>query len=275
MKIRQFISLLLLAVSTMFFNACKDSSLPPITLAYTADGKTLLSDDHTVYLSPFEKEGINLYILGGNGVYSIESNPNTQIADYRFNGKNMISIHPIFDDNSGKVNIGTTNMIISDRGGNTFVLNIVVEYPEKTYTIKKVGTIINGDNLTLKEKNEIESQIIKSNPVKDGGRYVFTYTNKELTEGTVKIYTTANAITPSDGIFKQNKSAIDKEGINIRIDLTGGNFYLLNLNYILTNGDNSEQSDLIFKQNVTETYKGEYPTLKEAYGIQLIPAELN
>lgn len=270
MKIKTFLGSLLMAACMVGTPSCKDETFPPITLTLNVDGEVPQSeyDTNTITLSPFKREGSSLYIQGGNGLYQIESEPDTKVADYRFNGRNQLTILPQYDE-QGKPITGETSMTISDYAGNRFVLQIKVAYPEMELPIRHTLADVKGGNLTQNQIVEIEQNILSEIPVKEGGRYVFTYTNPERTLGNVAIYPMKEA-SPLIGTFKQDKATIDREGVMIDIILPGQTFTYW-LGYAIPDNRTEMVPAMMLRENVTEKYRGQYPALERAYGIQLIP----
>lgn len=274
MKVKNLLGLILLTLCTLNILSCKDSErYAPITVVPAQEGNSPLLNETTVWIDPFQKEGVSLYIQGGSGSYSIESNPDTDIADYRFNGKNLLTLLPQFDEQSGLMNTGETSMVISDHAGNILTLRIVVSYPQTVYPIKAVGAKIKGNELTQKQLNELRNLIMNASPAKEGGKFVFIYTHRNMTEGKVQIYPNESSKTPLEGIFTQDKNTIDKEGVKIHIELTNQATYDYVLTYLLPENGTDAASAMSLRQNVTDVYQGEYMALKEAYCVLVIPGE--
>lgn len=164
-------------------------------------------------------------------------------------------------------------MVISDHAGNILTLRIVVSYPQTVYPIKAVGAEIKGDELTQKQLNELRNLIMNASPAKEGGKFVFIYTHRNMTEGKVQIYPNESSKTPLEGIFTQDKNTIDKEGVKIHIELTNQATYDYVLTYLLPENGTDAASAMSLRQNVTDVYQGEYMALKEAYCVLVIPGE--
>ncbi len=261
MKRKNFTCLLyiVLAVCIANLTSCKDDkSYDPITLSLASEEGDMLTDD-SITISLF-CEGISFHILGGNGSYTIE-NSNTDLIDYRYDG-NELTILPKA--------LGNATLIISDRAGNTMSLQVTVAYPSTTYEIERIWGKAIGGNLTQSQTNAIVSDIESQSLVQAGGRYLFTYTNENLSEGMVTVYPSGTDTNLLHGIFTQTLST-DGTG-TIYINLTGGAEY----DFILADASDIMESTgtvsaRVLMQDVTATYQKLYPDLEKAYCVQYIP----
>ena len=58
-------------------------------------------------------------------------------------------------------------------------------YPETTYTISRIEGVVQGAELTQSQTLAIQRDIESAPLVQAGGKYVFTYTDKEAASGIV------------------------------------------------------------------------------------------
>lgn len=261
MKIKHLIggALLSLCLATFFTSCSDDDNYSPITLSYAEEGDSPLTNGNNLTISPFS-DGESFRIIGGNGAYTI-NNDNENVVDFRFDG-NVLTVMP--------KTLGEVSLRISDHAGNRLTLNITVAYPEVTYPIGHVYAEIAGGALTLDEKKIIEAAIISASAVKPTGKYVFTYTQPNMTEGIVSIYPTENT-TAQFGTFELNKPVSEQGDTEIQIHLTNN----MEFTYILTEMTNSEGTYKVFQEDVTDTYKGNFPNLTKAYCMQIVSDKLN
>lgn len=253
---------LTLALAALPFSSCQDDGYPPITLT-SVSGETPLSGNNVLEI-PLFSEGISFYIAGGNGSYIIED-PDTDKIDYRYDG-NRLTILPKA--------LGTASLTISDRAGNYLTLQVDVSYPETTYQISEVRGIARGGGLTQDQTSALQNEIEASSPVQAGGKYVFTYTNKDNTEGMATLYTDGTNANERHGIFTQ--TALENGDFRIHIGLTDGTDYDLILSDTF-HPDIESKSEMtpghFLWQDVTDVYRSLYPALEKAYCLQYIPGE--
>lgn len=261
--ILQSICCLALLAGIVSFTSCKDDDYAPISLVLAPDSSINFSNN-ALSLSPFSS-GVTFHIQGGDGAYIIAS-PNTAVIDYRYNGDELTVIPK---------GLGKATLNISDRSWNTYSLQITVEYPETTYGIESVEGIVDGGELTQNQLLAIKADIESNSLVQAGGKYVFTYTEKDFSAGIVTIYPSASDNHTLHGIFTESVNGNQEQ---IHIELTDGNVY----DYILTvspilSGYHASRTEIIpervLLQDVTGTYQSTYPALEKAYCVLHIPGE--
>lgn len=262
MKLNKLISITALCLALAGTTACKDDpSYAPITLDYETESLTGM-DGNTLTISPFST-GVDFRIDGGDGNYVITNNSEEQL-DYRYDG-NTLTVIP--------KKLGNGSLTVADRSGNSFTLQVTVAYPEETLNIESVSASISGGSLTLEQVNKLQNDIQAASLVQAGGKYIFTYTNKEQTEGQVAVYPDAES-NALHGIFSKDDPQPGTTGVNLHITLVGDEIYDFLLQTETTGGRTEVIAPRILKQDVTDTYKGIYTNLEKAYCIQHIPEEL-
>lgn len=257
----KYLLYIVLAVNVLSFTSCGDDDYAPISLSLPSGSNTNLMIDNILQLNPFST-GETYHIQGGDGAYIIEI-ADTAIADFRYDG-NRLTIFP--------KGIGETSLTISDRSWNTYTLQVIVAYTEVTYEIADVEGVVYGGDLTQNQVNAIRADIEANSPVKAGGKYVFTYTERNEKAGIVSICPSASDNRILHGIFTETANG---DQHRIHIELTDGTEY----DYTLTvpsalTGPMSRLDPIpvrILLQDVTENYRPLYPALEEAYCVQYIP----
>lgn len=251
---------IVLSVNVLSFASCGDDDYVPISLSEESSLLSII--DNTLHLNPFST-GETYRIQGGDGAYVIEI-ADTTVADFRYDG-NRLTVLP--------KGTGETSLTISDRSWNTYTLQVIVAYPETTYEIGDVEGVVYGGDLTQNQVNAIRTDIEANSPVKAGGKYVFTYTEKSGWAGIVSIYPSASNSQVLHGIFTERVGGGQSQ---IHIELTDGTEYDYTLTFLsdLTGQSASRLSPIptrILLQDVTEKYRSLYPALEEAYCVQYIP----
>lgn len=246
--------------------ACKDDHpYHPIQLVYAGQETSPLTADNNLSISIFS-EGEEFRIAGGNGQYLID-NQDPAIADFRYDG-NLLTLLPH--------KLGKTDLTVSDHTGNSLTVHVTVGYPTVTYLIEKMSGIAYGGELTQNMTKEIQEDILRNALVKEGGKYVFTFTQQDLMHGLVTVYPT-DAENPLNGIFEQDKTQVDEQGVKIRLTLTDGQaiqFMLKQMNPAPAAADTLTGGYFI-QQDLTEKYKGQYPELEQACLIQHLSAPVH
>lgn len=252
MNIKQILMSAILAAITIVSVSCGKNDYSPIYLV-DADTQTPI-EGNRLTLNIFSES--NKYLIrGGKGNYTI-SVADRNVADFRYDGDTLVYL---------PVSAGTTESIIADRSGNSYVLNVNVGNPQSVYTIKKIEASIEGDDdLTLGDIKEMEASIIQESPAGEGGRFEFTYADENYSSGDIKIYPEATG-SYQVGIFTASRKQdmdTEKEVLYIKAVMAGTNE---TYTFIVTFG--SPEGNYIFQEEVTDRYKGEYPELTKAYRI--------
>ena len=121
--------------------------------------------------------------------------------------------------------------------------------------------------MTQGDINRLKARILEDALMTQGGRYEFTYTNKDLTEGGIVIYPGPSS-TSLTGTF-QKKTLYATDGTlyqDIRITLADQTS--LHLMMLMKGNTSADLQPYAFAEDVTAQYKGEYNKLEQAYRIQ-------
>lgn len=261
--VRSLLYIVLLA-GIVSFASCKDDDYGAIFLSLSSEADLDFTDS-VLTLSPYSA-GATFHISGGDGMYVI-TNPDTTVIDYRYDG-NVLTVIP--------VGLGSAELNITDRAWNRYTLQVTVAYPETTYTISRIEGVVQGAELTQSQTLAIQRDIESAPLVQAGGKYVFTYTDKEAASGIVTIYPSASTSNMLHGIFTQTE---DTDQTQIHIVLTDGSTYefILGMTSVLLPGYDDSRMETsparVLMQDVTETYRSLYPALEKAYCVQHIPGE--
>ncbi len=125
--------MLFLFLCTMSLVSCSDEEkTTPITLNYE-NPQILFSNESPWRLTPFIKETTPLYVIGGDGNYTL-TNSNKEVVQASFDGK-KVSFKP---------------------------LALTVQYRKEELGIWTKKYIIQGDELTVGDKEKLENEIKKA-----------------------------------------------------------------------------------------------------------------
>ena len=256
MKLKHLFAFMAFISCTLcFFTACSDHDYAPITLVNVNDEGERI-DKNTLVINAFN-QGTAFYIQGGDGHYTIKNN-SADIVDYRYDGKELTFI---------PVGLGTGTIVIADFAGNSMVLTIEVTNRESTYFVQELNSEVYGDRLFVGDKDELEKKVINDSFVKVGGRYTFTFTDPTQTLGSVTIYPTDSG-KPISGVFSMEEKYTEK-GVKYEefsITFADKTEHIL----MLLKSEKDNQKEFIFQEDVTETYKTNYPELEKAWLIQKV-----
>ncbi len=261
MQLKYLMGGIIFSLYTLGLSSCgDDDNYLPISLSCTEENISPIGNDNTLILSPFDENGYSFRITGGNGIYMFDCSDNN-IMDFHHDGRTL-TISP--------KGLGETVFTITDNAGNYYTLNVTVTYPTDTYKINNITAEIEGGGLTLNAYEEIKNKIINTSLMQPGGEYILTYMNKELTEGRITLRQSATAL-PYEGIFKKVKGNQESNSpyTQITANMTNGEEHV----YILApaSGDNAETNpSTTIKEEVTNTYVGEYPMLEKAYCVHIV-----
>lgn len=259
MKLITFFQIACILFCFTGFTACNDDDgFPPLTLLYI-EGEHSPIQENSLTINTFDEDGISFRIVGGdNGRYVIHnSDPN--IIDCNYNG-DILTLIPRSN--------GNATVKITDYSGNSYTLQVEVTYPTQVYPIQEIQAEVEGGGLTGNEIQEIKTDIISRIPVKEGGKYIFTFGNKEQTYGSVKIYPSEYS-NPLEGNFRY----VQAEGYEytiIKIELWDGTSYSYTLKPYSSTSQ-TEEGLMTLQEDITNIYKGKYPALEKAYSYQIFP----
>lgn len=271
MKKKNLFGILLISIIALCFPACDkdDDRSGPIILSYENDAM-FDNVSRCITVSPFIGATTPLYIKGGDGHYVI-NNSAEEVIDVEYNGE-TICFKPLA--------VGTAVVTIKDKSGNQYDLNVRVEYIKYVYIVDSRECIVEGDNMTVGSKKELENKILSSSAAQ---RYEFTFTDKEGTKGILHLY---GQNTGGDTDYKEYD--FENEQINTTITLNGrdvrafarvvlktanGNlpFYVtMDAGLSKSTGGDMIVSRYCFVRDLTEQFKTDYPALDNAYEVQTV-----
>ena len=248
MKIKQTILAATVALSAAFgLPSCGDDDVMPIYLTDAENNTELTSDNLTI--DAFS-EGEKFIIQGGKGNYSI-SVTDKSVITFHYDG-DTLTLLPL--------GTGTSETLIADRAGNSLVVNVSVENPSAELSVTETTAEVTGDDLTQEQTRNLQLKIAEEGVALAGGRFVFTFADKEHSTGDVKIYPEATG-NYKVGIFTRMTKYDEDTGesydcIQIRMaDSTDGK-----LTFHITGSD----TEYVFREDVTDQYRGSYPALEDA-----------
>lgn len=268
-RLPNMLSILFMLASFILVVGCDkdyENNIAPITLSYE-DNVMFDNDSRHYHISPFIEATTPLYIKGGDGHYTV-SNLNKEIITVDYDGK-TIQFKPVA--------LGSGTINIKDNSGNQYDLIVEVRYNQQNYIIASKDCIVKGDNITIGEKKELENKVKSSSNVE---LYEFTYTDKENTKGTARLYQQKNSSDYKEYDFENKtiNTTITVNGQNIRVlacvTMKTGNetliFYVTTIFSITKSvGGDINQARYCFVQDLTEQYKADYPAMEKVYEIQL------
>ena len=246
---RNLLSLICVITCTLFITSCGES-YAPITLT-SIDGKTSVSNNDTIYIDAFS-DGKTFNIKGGDGRYII-NNEDESIVSYEYNGEKL-SLIP--------VKLGYGKISISDYEKNESRFTVTVKNQTRIFHVQDIAIDVIGGSLTQNETKIIETDILNGAIMKVGGTIKFEYTVEELNEGNVTIYPEKDS-NSMNGIFSEKESFDPENGNKISkftISLAGYEEF----NLELTEKEESNDTCMVLRDNVTDKYKSQYPKLEKA-----------
>ena len=257
-KIKRGLSLTYILFSMcllIHFSSCGNDPLPPVHLV-SVDHTTEYYSADTILVDAFHN-GLPFEIKGGNGVYVIE-NAHENIVECRYDGKQLTFIPK---------GLGVATILIADHLGNNLLLYIKVANYEEIFRVKGLSSDAYGPKMMMEEVERLKERIKEESMVQVGGRYIFTYRDKDQTEGGVTIYG-KETDKPLSGIFRVSQKYSDegKQYKEYVITLSSGAVHkMMLMDYAL----NSHTLPFkVFKESVTEKYQLDYTELTDAVLIQ-------
>ncbi|MEG2339769.1 MAG: hypothetical protein RSA53_03810 [Odoribacter sp.] len=270
-KISTMLSSLFMLASFILIVSCNkdnENNNAPILLSY--ENNIIFDNESRHYsITPFIEATTPLYIKGGDGHYTV-NNLNKEIINVDYNGK-TIQFKPI--------SLGSAIVAIKDNSGNQYDLTVEVRYHQQNYVIASKTCVVEGNNMTVGEKTELENKVKSLPPVE---RYEFTYTNKEDTKGSVRLYSqkSGSAVDYKEYSFEQesidttiivnDQNVRSLYRITMKTEKESIKFYVA----MYFDGTKSIGGDMVLKryyfiQDLTERYKGDYPAMENVYEIQI------
>lgn len=277
MKLTKRFGILLLSILSISMAGCsnEDEKLQPITLEYENPQIIFDNEGRTFTLTPFNDETQSLYIKGGDGNYKV-TNENEGAVRINYDGE-KISFQPL--------KLGLASIKIEDSSNNAYILTINVKYRELMHGVVQRKYIIQGDNITVGDKAKLEKAMQASDLIE---RYAFTFTNKENTKGTVRLYSKGSESKTYD--FESEHVILSEENAIILIgntklrdyyritiqEETGDNTFYITKNFFplieqrTRMPNNYPQALYCFIKDLTELYQTTYPAMEHAYCIQVV-----
>ncbi len=257
MKTISLFALVLLTGCLSFFTGCDDDDYLPLKLSYPDENGTFDNEARTLSITPFST-GTTLVIKGGDGSYRID-NKNKEVVAVSQEGNKMVFT---------PMAVGSATVIIQDNSDRSYELSVEVKYSRGTLSVFAQHAVIKGDNITAGDKQKLEEEILKSIPVKPGGKYILIFSNENTSEGEVEIYP-SESTGPVKGTFKRERKPIEEglsyEEYTIRTEKNTYTYIFTNYNSGLRS---TERVRLMFVEEVTDRYKEKYPELEKAYAVQ-------
>lgn len=134
------------------FTACTENedSVPPILLSYEDPQLTFDNDTRTLAVTVSNGVLGPFVISGGVGDYTIQSSaPSIVQAEY-VDGRLTLRLQEI---------VGTALVTIRDEEGREYVLTVQVGYQTETYNVASYIVMVQGDNMTVGDKKQLEEKI--------------------------------------------------------------------------------------------------------------------
>ena len=272
MKRKNVFGILLISIITLCFSSCDkddDGRTDPIRLSYE---NNVMFDNvsRSITVTPFIAATTPLYIKGGDGHYIID-NSNDEVVEAEYNGE-TIRFKPLA--------LGTAIITIKDQSDNRYELTIQVEYLKYVYVVNSRNCFVEGDNLTVGNKKELENEILSSVAAE---RYEFTYTDKESTKGVLRLYGQkaggANNYVEYEFYNERIDSTITVNDVSVRtlaqVILQNGDenilFYVTaDMGLSKSTGGDMIVTRYCFVKDLTKRYKADYPALEKVHEVQTL-----
>lgn len=277
MKSAKLCGILLLSLLAISMASCsnEDEKQHPITLEYE-DSQVIFDNEGRAFaLTPFSSETQPLHIKGGDGNYKV-TNENEEAVRVNYDGE-KISFQPL--------KLGLASIRIEDSSNNTYILTINVKYRDLLQGVVQRRYIIQGDDITVGNKAKLEKAMQAADLIE---RYAFTFTNKEESKGTVRLYSKGSESKAyafeSEHIILSEEDAIiligntklrDYYRITIKEEAGDNTFYITKNFFPLIGKDTRMSNDFLrasycFIKDLTELYQTTYPEMEHAYRIQVV-----
>ncbi len=269
MKNNRFNTVFIFLLFALFTSSCNDDDDNSIQL--------LNVENNTLFAKyPSGSESYSIGITGGDGSYSVECG-NTDILEVSLMNAQTLVYKPL--------GIGETTVTITDQSGNSYILNVDITYHIWSFETVEHSAKIVGDNLTIAQHREIEEKVFKTIPVAVGGGYQFiqketlVYTNEDEQEvlvarGEVFIYTEKYGGKYIEGTFERKEVFLPEEIFYSKYEITTNeytcHFLLFPYSGIGSTKSSPAITQLLFTENLTEVYKGDYPNLESALSMQVV-----
>lgn len=270
MKMKKMCVAFALLVLTGLVSSCSDDDKDaPISLSYHLL-KDIPFDNHmgSLYHTFFGGD-VLLDIHGGDGTYTIRNLNNNIVTATLYNG-NVIQLEPKLT--------GDANILIQDSSQKAYLLKLHIGYEKQTYRVVAHEVYIEGESLTEEDKAKLKGDMLKRIPIDEKCLYIFEYTDKNKTEGTVSLYSSGPDVPVVP--FKIEKKAGNRpeyrytEIVTIN---TGEQEYVFDFGdygtFYPTRATRPVNYYSMFVEDVTGLFKEKYPAMEKAYTIQVIRIE--
>lgn len=275
MTTKKLMGIFSLFLCTIYLMSCNDNddSFSPITLEYENPQIKFDNDGRSYTLTPFSEETPPLCIKGGDGTYKV-TNDNEKVVQVNYNNEKIIL---------KAQGTGNASIKIEDNSNNVYVLSVAVKYRALTNNAFTAKVIVKGDELTVKEKTELMQTLGNSRTI---NKYIFTFKDAKNSKGTVDLYYSDKSM--KTGNFEKEYIKLDEEnaipikGENklreyYRITIKEDNDKVIDTFYITKNflpflDTRMNVHPLVqycFVRDFASQHKQDYPTLENAYLIQL------
>ncbi len=252
----KFIGSLLLLIAFMAVSCNKEESYDPITLSYNAYGPVFDNQSKRITIQMFN-ESLPLLINGGDGRFSITNNSESVIG-YTLDGKTLTL---------QAVSYGTGSIVIHDKSGNSYTLEVFVQVKVSSYAI------VRGNDMDILRKAQLEEQIIADAPkgIWQFNTYILE-TGKEfksklfLTDAENSEYKEYDSVVQGDVPGGQTSPPAQVETwITMKSDTEEFLLFICQP-FILDNGKFIRGYNLI--RDVKDRYIAEYPEITHAFEVQ-------
>lgn len=257
-----FANLLLLILTVVLTTSCTKNDSQPIELYSVGyDDQTNPVIDNQVEIRFPALEKTQLRISGGDGNFAV-TNSNENILMMTLID-NAIDITPL--------TIGNSVVTITDKSGNSYMLNVKVDYRTIGMIIEKQDIIVIGNKLSEVEKNEIREKAAMTLPVKINGGFKFIYNNREHSnQGQVFLYRDSYGVDAIESTFEESRMGIVVGGVEnkiitfiMMIDGKPRNFNLTR--YIDQTLKSSVNVPMALNEVLTTQFRTQYPNAEMVY----------
>lgn len=266
--INALIAIFLLSGCLISCDKDDNKKLQPIEAISIKGNSTLNLENRFLFLSPFNSEGLTYQIKGGDGNYAVTGSTNSEkILEIVFNGE-FLTLTP--------KSVGETAVSIKDQSDNDLLLYVKIQYHTVTYALSdSYQPYVAGENITMKEKKEIEEDIKPAFPNRTN--YEFTFTTAENNSGIVTIYLKEgkyNNVIKGEFEMKQEKFEYNNLSIpcltyNVKTEETTYTFYQVYGSGIINETRLANPPiRYVFIEDQTTKYKEKYPAVEKVLLIQ-------
>lgn len=245
MKPKHLCPILLLCATAVGFLSC-DKNDEPLSLLYV--------ENHTVDLCYPSAEGSTISITGGDGNYRAESD-DPSIVTVEMPWRNTIRLTPL--------QRGNATVTIRDGAGETYRLEVCIDYRRNILTICGVEAIVTGDGLTEQERETIRTEALSTIPVETGGCYELIYTGEDIASGTLILHPTKQGEQTTEGTFREESTPPTTFLYTFRFKGETRRFRIGEMDF-----HTSSLVPMALIEEVTERFTERYPTVEQVITYQ-------